>query len=78
MFDDISLPSDGLEFDEIASFACGLRGLAAAILDGRRADAGAGKAAFSAILGVDGNRTNLSLAPIRRDNKVPARHEPLE
>ena len=78
MLDDISLSSDGLEFDEIASFACGLRGLAAAILDGRRADAGAGKAAFSAALGVDGNRTNLPLAPITGNNKVPTRHEALE
>ena len=78
MLDDISLSSDGLEFDEIASFAYGLHGFSFAILDGRRADAGAGKAAFSAALGLDRNRTNLSLSPLRRNNKVPARHEALE
>ena len=78
MLDDISLPSDGLEFDEIASFACGLHGIAFAILKGCRPDAGAGKAACSAALGLDGNRTDLSLAPITGNNKVPARHEALE
>ena len=78
MLDDISLSSDGLEFDEIASVACCLHGLSFAILKGRRADAGAGKAAFSAALGLDRNRTNLSFAPIGRNTKVPARHEALE
>ena len=78
MLDDISLSSDGLEFDEIASFAFDLHGLAAAILDGRRADAEAGKAAFSAALGVDRNRLGFPLAPITGNNKVPARHEALE
>ena len=78
MLDDISLSSDGLEFDEIASFAFGLRGLAFAILKGRRSDAGAGDSACSATLGVDGNRGGFSFAPIGRDDKVPARHEALE
>ena len=78
MLDDIGLPCGRLELDQIASFAFGFDGLAFAILDGRRSDAGAGKAACSAALGVDRNRRGFSLTPIGGDNKVSTRHEALE
>ena len=78
MFDDISIPCGGLKFDEVASFAFGFDCIAFAVLDGRVSDAGAGNTAFSATLGLDGNRIGFPLAPIGGDNKVPARNEALE
>ncbi len=41
-FEEVSLPCGRLELDQIASFAGGFHRVSAAILDGRRPDAGGG------------------------------------
>ena len=78
LFDEVSLPCGGLELDAIVSFDCGLDGIAFTVLDGGRADAGAGKAACSAASGVDGNRRGFPITPFTGDNKVASGYEALE